>query len=99
MFKAKLEQLLSAIAHDMTGNQGSKIYTQQIHNFVWRRQSNSELAKSYLLSKENVKIEDICFTVDVYKFNDQELNKKYSKLLEFNSTSAKSKQQLEWSPI
>lgn len=68
LFKAKLEQLLSAIDqyNPLTGIP----YTTEIHSFIWRKQANSELSKSYLLSKENVKLNDICFTVDVYKFNN-----------------------------
>lgn len=72
LFKAKLEQLLSAVTHNQVDSFGicSPIYNSDVHSFLWHKNSNSELTKSYLLSKENLKIEDICFTVDVFKFND-----------------------------
>ena len=80
LFKAKLEQLISsidyAIQDQLDSNQNAQIsklrrvYTQDVHSFIWRKQANSELTKSYMLSKENIKVEDICFTVDVYRFNN-----------------------------
>ena len=71
-----------------------RAYTADIHSFIWRKQANSELSKSYLLSKENVKVDDICFTVDVYKFNNQDLNKLFPKVIELEAPSTKSKQQV-----
>lgn len=92
LFKAKLEQLLSAVTHnqiDGVGGRNRPIYCSDVHSYLWHKVSNSELTKSYLLSKENLKIEDICFTVDVYKFNNQDLISKFSNLIELDPPKPK----------
>lgn len=62
-----------------------RVYSSDVHSFIWRKQANSELTKSFMLSKENIKVDDICFTVDVYKFNNQELNEKFVRTVDLDT--------------
>lgn len=58
------------------------MYCSEVHDYLWKAETNKELSKSLTLSKENPNSTDICFTVDVYQFNDLKVEHKYRGLFD-----------------